>query len=144
MAIANPWTCMKEMFTFFFLFPCFRRPECVALKGRSACGERTTLAPSSPPKLNQMCNEAGSSSNYFHLSHDRLHVNANACSPNVDLGCPAETPRTFPTRLLFPSCFFGPELGLHYKAAKSSLSLTHTPPLFFFFFPFSLSVFILH
>lgn len=105
-----------------------RRPECGALKGHSACGERTTLAPSSPPKLNQMCNEAGSSSNYFHLSHDRLHVNANLCGPKVDLGCPNRDPADLPDSPLISVLLIGPELHLHYKAAKSMLSLT--PPLF--------------
>lgn len=135
MDIAIVWTCMKEMFTFFF----FRRPECVALKGHSACGERTTLAPSSPPKLNQMCNEAGSSSNYFHLSRDRLHVNANACSPNVDLGCLTETPRTFPARLSFPCCL----LALSYASITRQPSQScHSHHLFFFPpVPFSLSLF---
>lgn len=123
MAIANAWTCMKEMFPFFF----FRRLECVALKGRSACGERTTRAPSSPPKLNQMCNEAGSS-NYFHLSHDRLHVNANACSPNADLGCLTETPWTFPTRLSFPCCL----LALSYASiTRQPSQFCHSHRLFF-------------
>lgn len=122
MAIANAWTCMKEMFIF------FRRPECIALKGHSACGERTTLAPSSPPKLNQMCNEAGGSSNYFHLSRDRLHVNANACSPNVDLGCLTETPWTFQVRLSFPCCL----LALSYTfITRQPSQFCHSHPLFF-------------
>lgn len=132
MAIANAWTCMKETWPLFF-----RRPECGALKGHSACGERTTLAPSSPPKLNQMCNEAGSSSNYFHLSHDRLHVNANLYSPNVDLGCPNRDPADLSDSPLISVLLIGPELHLHYKPAKSMLSLT--PPLFFpLFLSFSL------
>lgn len=114
-----------------------RGPEFVALKGHSACGERTTLAPSSPPKLNQMCNEAGSSSNYFHLSHDRLHVNANACSPYVDLGCLTETPRTFPARLSFPCC----SLALSYASiTRQPSQFCHSQhhSFFFQFLPFIL------
>lgn len=141
MDIANAWSCMKEAQAF------SRRSECVALKGHSACGERTTRAPSFPPKLNQMCNEAGSSSNYFHLSPDRLHVNANLCGSNVDLGCPNRDPADLPDSPLISASLTGPELRLHYKpgqvhAVTHTTSSTPPPPPGSFPFIYSTLVFL--
>lgn len=138
---------MKESFTF-CLFFFSKRPECVALRGCSACGERTTLAPSSPPKLNQMCNEAGSSSNYFHLSRDRLHVNANACSPITQTSPVLQKPcGPFPTRLSFP-CHILPLSCASITRQSSQFCHSHRLVFvfgfFFFFIPAPFLCFILH